>query len=98
MFAAGEIIQGGSNMTGTDLCVNKSQFVPVIFEPPCIFTKHCNIPVHERVVANCLVEVAACFQTFVSLEWVDLPLRTTRNPVPENNKRAVPKLYGHTAL
>jgi hypothetical protein len=30
------IIQGGSNMTGTDLCVNKSQFVPVIFEPPCI--------------------------------------------------------------
>jgi hypothetical protein len=28
-------IQGGSNMTGTDLCVNKSQFVPVIFEPPC---------------------------------------------------------------
>jgi hypothetical protein len=27
-------VQGGSNMTGTDLCVNKSQFVPVIFEPP----------------------------------------------------------------
>jgi hypothetical protein len=24
-------------MTGTDLCVNKSQFVPVIFQPPCIF-------------------------------------------------------------
>jgi hypothetical protein len=24
-------------MTGTDLCVNKSQFVPVIFEPPCNF-------------------------------------------------------------
>jgi hypothetical protein len=22
-------------MTGTDLCVKKSQFVPVIFEPPC---------------------------------------------------------------
>jgi hypothetical protein len=30
-------IQGGSNMTGTDLCVNKSQFVPVIFEPHCMF-------------------------------------------------------------
>jgi len=29
-------IQGGSNMTGTDLCVNKPQSVPVIFEPPCI--------------------------------------------------------------
>jgi hypothetical protein len=28
-------VQGGSNMTGTDLCINKSQFVPVIFEPPC---------------------------------------------------------------
>ena len=22
-------------MAGTDLCVNKSQFVPVLFEPPC---------------------------------------------------------------
>ena len=28
-------LQGGSNMTGTDLCVNKPQSVPVIFEPPC---------------------------------------------------------------
>ena len=24
-------------MTGTDLCVNKPQSVPVIFEPPCIY-------------------------------------------------------------
>jgi hypothetical protein len=31
------IIQGGSNMTGTDLCVNWTLIVPVIFEPPCIF-------------------------------------------------------------
>ena len=23
-------------MTGTDLCVNKPQSVPVIFQPPCI--------------------------------------------------------------
>jgi len=42
-------VQGGSNMTGTDLCVNKPhctasaqcglfthKSVPVIFEPPCI--------------------------------------------------------------
>jgi len=29
-------VQGGSNMTGTDLCVNKLHLVPVIFEPPCI--------------------------------------------------------------
>ena len=28
-------IQGGSNMTGTDLCVNIYKSVPVIFEPPC---------------------------------------------------------------
>jgi len=27
-------------MTGTDLCVNKPQSVPVIFEPPCINTLH----------------------------------------------------------
>jgi len=31
------LIQGGSNMTGTDLCVNKPQSVPVIFEPLYIF-------------------------------------------------------------
>jgi hypothetical protein len=30
------LIQGDSNMTGTDLCVNKPQSVPVMFEPPCI--------------------------------------------------------------
>jgi hypothetical protein len=30
-------IQGDSNMTGTDLCVNKPHSVPVIFEPPCIY-------------------------------------------------------------
>jgi len=28
-------IQGGSNMNGTDLCVNSIKSVPVIFEPPC---------------------------------------------------------------
>ena len=31
------ILQGGSNMTGTDLCVNQATSVPVIFEPPCIW-------------------------------------------------------------
>ena len=31
------VIQGGSNMIGTDLCVNKPQSVPVIFEPPCTY-------------------------------------------------------------
>ena len=28
-------IQGGSNMTGIDLCVRLYKSVPVIFEPPC---------------------------------------------------------------
>jgi len=28
------IVQGGSNMTRIDLCVNKPHLVPVIFEPP----------------------------------------------------------------
>jgi len=31
-------VQGGSNMTGTDLCVRLYKSVPVIFEPPCIIT------------------------------------------------------------
>jgi hypothetical protein len=31
----GKYLQGDSNMTGTDLCVNKPHSVPVIFEPPC---------------------------------------------------------------
>jgi hypothetical protein len=39
-------IQDGSNMTGTDLCVNKSQFVPVIFEPPC--TSYINIMMNRE--------------------------------------------------
>jgi hypothetical protein len=30
-------IQGDSNMTGADLCVNKPESVPVIFEPPCTY-------------------------------------------------------------
>ena len=29
-------VQGGSNMTGTDLCVRLYKSVPVIFEPLCI--------------------------------------------------------------
>ena len=32
------MVQGGSNMTGNDLCVNLATSVPVIFEPPCIYT------------------------------------------------------------
>jgi len=42
-------VQGGSNMTGTDLCVNKPQSVPVIFEPPCIYVL-CNIVIFSSLV------------------------------------------------
>jgi len=34
--ACDNLIQGGSYMTGTDLCVRLYKSVPVIFEPPCI--------------------------------------------------------------
>jgi hypothetical protein len=55
-------VQGDSNMTGTDLCVNKSQFVPVIFEPPCNIFVHQNrnlplleyLHVHEETDINSL--------------------------------------------
>jgi len=49
-YILSDMLQGGSNMTGTDLCVNKPhctaaaqgglfthKSVPVIFEPPCIY-------------------------------------------------------------
>ena len=39
-------IQGGSNMPGTDLCVNKPVTVPVIFEPPCITTLESMVDAH----------------------------------------------------
>jgi hypothetical protein len=41
-----------------DLCVNKSQFVPVIFEPPCIYTythaysTHCMCVTHNSLRFN----------------------------------------------
>ena len=39
-YTMGTIVQVGSNMTGIDLCVNKPQSVPVIFQPPCIRPGH----------------------------------------------------------
>jgi len=36
-------LQGGSNMTGTDLCVRLYKSVPVIFEPPCTYKVQRNI-------------------------------------------------------
>ena len=48
-------LQGGSNMTGTDLCVNKPVTVPVIFEPPCSMPL-CGIMLpHNRILNNDLI-------------------------------------------
>jgi hypothetical protein len=49
------VIQGGSNINGDDLRVNKSQFVPVIFEPPCILRNCVTINAQNFKVANKLV-------------------------------------------
>jgi hypothetical protein len=38
-------------MTGTDLCVNMYNSVPVIFDTPC--TKHINTVWAERTVVEC---------------------------------------------
>jgi hypothetical protein len=42
-------------MTGTDLCVSKSQFVPVIFEPPCITPRKVNnmVPCKSNFMVKC---------------------------------------------
>jgi len=36
MYRTYGLLQGGSNMTGTDLYKHTHKSVPVIFEPPCI--------------------------------------------------------------
>jgi hypothetical protein len=44
-------IQGGSNMTETDLCVKKTALVPVIFKPPCTC---CTVYVSTRTAVHLL--------------------------------------------
>ena len=54
-------IQGGSNMTGTDLCVRLCKSVPVIFEPPCIwFWLKLWSSLSDAVVVSSIVS-ALCF-------------------------------------
>jgi len=43
-------------MTGTDLCVNKPQLVPVIFEPPSIFIEQNGC----KVVLNDIISASGC--------------------------------------
>ena len=76
-------IQGGSNMTGTDLCVNKSQFVPVIFEPPCILKVYIRL-VNESPLAKYLslmrnlIHTGIALRYFVSFLWILEPIFWTR--------------------
>ena len=51
------IVQGGSNMTGTDLCLNKPVTVPVIFEPPYRTNK-----MHLFLKLFILVTCCTCFR------------------------------------
>ena len=71
-------IQGGSNMTGTDLCLRLYKSVPVIFEPPCINKNYCGllswyyclsklskIWISQPLLEDCLILEASPF----SSEW-----------------------------
>jgi len=53
---ARSIIQGGSNMTGTDYMYFTHKSVPVIFEPTCIIYKRIIIKIYDLLVRH----VSAC--------------------------------------
>ena len=53
-------IQGGSYMTGTDLCVLLYKSVPVIFEPPCINEILHVHPSYHCILNTLLSEVKQC--------------------------------------
>ena len=52
-----------------DLCVNKSQFVPVIFKPPCTNIIYINVTQNTVVVQKFLVfdNMCVCLRTSVVL-------------------------------
>jgi hypothetical protein len=55
-----------------DLCVNKSQFVPVIFEPPCTLLSKCAGPIYKYGVrAECMLCVNMLEFTYVKMS--DMP-------------------------
>ena len=74
-------IQGGSNMTGTDLCVRLYKSVPVIFEPHCNFflsktkqKKHGHAPTNQNLKAHVYCKIAE--HRFVNIFFS----RRKRNP------------------
>ena len=48
------IIQGGSNMTGTDCSLFTHKSVPLIFEPPCTFYTKRQVVVFENINTTAL--------------------------------------------
>jgi hypothetical protein len=55
-------------MTETDFCVNKSQFVPVIFEPPCILKVYIRL-VNESPLAKYLSLMRNLIQAGIALRY-----------------------------
>jgi hypothetical protein len=77
-------IQGGSNMTGTDLCVNKSQFVPVIFEPPCssYMPTGCHyLSLYSRA-HECICPILAHFTITRKCKWLFVKGYGSNSPIP----------------
>jgi len=62
------VVQGGSNMTGADLCVNKPQSVPVIFEPPCI-TSYLYRKSRQECAALCHCTTHSTPSTWTIPQW-----------------------------
>jgi hypothetical protein len=54
-----------------DLCVNKSQFVPVIFEPPCIYMQAVSVPSECDFSPGCQVSVSDDLYHFIHKLWLD---------------------------
>ena len=83
------LIQGGSNMTGTDLCVNKPHCVPVIFEPPCTYVIYfCQIylrvctKIHsnfKNIVVKSFTETYLPFSYFATSKYCFIYTLNTHN-------------------
>jgi len=56
-------------MTGTDLCVNKPQSVPVIFEPPCTLIVPRYLRPHPLPSLSFPAHPSAVIVPFVTVVW-----------------------------
>jgi hypothetical protein len=63
-----------------DLCVNKSQFVPVIFEPPCICSKYINRFLRAKNAMQLKVQLLLCIPWRRMGMWVQLHAFLTSMP------------------